>query len=159
MADGLYNDQDLTLLVNAGVSPNVANDQDLVVIVQQRLVPALINLDCVQDLLLLIVQNHYKVSVTGTWQDGGGNPIANGLLTVQLNFPAVSVDNKQIDTRLSSVTLDGSGSIPAGALFLYPNALLSNDMMGKPTIYFCNVYTAEGLLVWAEERTVTTGGL
>lgn len=152
MANGLYNDQDLLVLVDSG-TPNLAVDQDLAVLVTQRLVPALIHLDVNQDLMILVQRLSYSVNVNGHWEDAGGNPIANGTLYIRLNTDALIPNtNSQLDTRWRGTTLDANGNIPAG-LRLFPNSLLVADYT---TFYEGRVDTAQGLNCWSGQFIVTT---
>jgi hypothetical protein len=145
----VYNDQDLLVLIDANVTPNLCVDQDLTVLVTQRLVPALINLDCDQDLVILIVKRSGRVSVTGHWEDPAGNPIAGGTLSIRLNTDvSSSTDLAQVSAQAVSIILDANGSVSTS---LYPNSLLS---AGETTYYEMRVSTAAGQPVWSAEITV-----
>jgi hypothetical protein len=147
-------DQELALVVAPG-SPKVAVDQNLALIVEQRLVPKII-FNRADQLLALIVEIRSSPIVEivgGAFQDIQGNPIAFGVLEIQLSASEAWVGNKQIDLEKTLVTLDASGNIPPGRLFVY-----SNDpgvLQPAGSYYSVGVFTATGVRGWKKPHKMT----
>ena len=90
-------------------------------------------------------------SVTLTFVDPAGNPLASGRVTLQLSVDISTAlsDGPQIDaSRIVESTLDDTGSC---TLSLWPNNLL----FPANSVYFVNAYTAEGQPAWSGQMTVT----
>ena len=88
-----------------------------------------------------------------TFQDPGGNPVANGLATFRL-----SVDGSlgisggpQVGTPITSATLDSAGSC---IVELWPN----DQLLPPGSIYFVNAFTSLGEPVWSGQVTITASG-
>ena len=91
-----------------------------------------------------------KQSVTLTFQDPSGQPLALGSVTfrLQVDISTFADNGPQISAgRLTTATLDSSGSC---TVLLWPNNLLA-----PASIYFLTAYTAEGQPAWRGELTVT----
>ena len=91
-----------------------------------------------------------KQSITLTFQDPSGQPIALGLATfrLQADISTSATSGPQVSAgRLVTAALDSSGSC---TVLLWPNNLLA-----PASIYFVMAYTAQGQPVWRGELTVT----
>jgi len=83
-----------------------------------------------------------KVSLPLTnFQNADGTPVANGTLQIRLNVNG-SVNDTQIQTNFSTVSLDSSGNILGSPTF-WPNV----DINPTGTYYILSVYSQLGQLV------------
>lgn len=93
-----------------------------------------------------------KQSVTFTFQDPSGSPIAGGTVTARLQFDisAATAGGPQVSAGITdSTVLDSNGS---ATLMLWPNDVT----FPANSIYFIKCFTALGLLAWSGELTVTS---
>ncbi len=91
-----------------------------------------------------------KQSVSLTFQDPSGTPLALGSVTFRLQVDISTFANSgpQVSAgRVVTAALDSSGSC---TVLLWPNNLLA-----PASIYFVTAYTAQGQPVWRGELTVT----
>lgn len=89
-------------------------------------------------------------SVTLTFQDPAGNPLAGGRVELMLNsdISTVASGGVQVAARRKVVaTLDNSGS---ATVFLWPNSLMSP----ADTVYFIAAFTAQGQPAWSGELSL-----
>ena len=88
-------------------------------------------------------------SVTFTFQDAGGNPLAGGEVQIHLNQDAsLGISGgPSVSTRTIHVTLDGSGS---ATVLLWPNDLL----LPAGSVYFVNAFSALGEPAWDGQISV-----
>ena len=64
-------------------------------------------------------------TITGTWLHADGTPAAGGLLTLLLSQDAnLSAGGGQVEKAAIAITLDSTGSIPAGTQILANDELL-----------------------------------
>jgi hypothetical protein len=88
-----------------------------------------------------------QVSVTYTFQDPAGEPLALGTATFRLSTDA-AIDSVQIAAnKVVSVALNSSGSLTAD---FWPN----DDMTPEGTVYIVKSYAATGQLAWEGELTI-----
>ncbi len=90
-----------------------------------------------------------KQSVTLTFQDPSGAPIANGSVTFRLqqDISTATSGGPQITAgKLVMATLNSSGS---ATVLLWPTS-----MMQPSAVYFVTAYTASGLSVWQSTLSV-----
>jgi hypothetical protein len=85
-------------------------------------------------------------SVTYTFQDPSGKPLADGTVTFRLNTDAVAGTDQISAGRLIKAALDSSGSC---TIELWGN----NTMLPAGTVYIVKAYTAEGQLAWEGQLT------
>lgn len=90
--------------------------------------------------------------ITGTFQDAAGNPIAGGKLYLKISNDAVAPNAAQVSRVLTAITLDGTGSIPAGTQIWFNDEVLPNG-----TTYTVAVVQAGGGLVWGAENISIAG--
>jgi hypothetical protein len=89
-------------------------------------------------------------SVTLTFQDPSGQPLANGRVDIrlQVDISAATSGGPQVCAgRLVSVTLNGSGS---ATVLLWPNS----STFPAHSVYFVTAFTALGQPAWKGELTV-----
>jgi hypothetical protein len=79
-------------------------------------------------------------TITGTFQDPQGNPLANGYLVLRLSHDGQSGTPNQVVSGLTQrVTLNSSGQIsPAVAIYSNTGLLPAN------TFYYVRVFSADG---------------
>ncbi len=90
-------------------------------------------------------------SVTLTFQDPGGNPIAGGKVTFRLSYDIsnATAGGVQVSAGIvTSATLDNSGSC---TVTLYR----TDTLFPSGAIYFVEAYTAAGQSVYSHQMTVT----
>jgi hypothetical protein len=90
-------------------------------------------------------------SVTLTFQDPSGTPIAGGKVTFDLSYDISNATSGGIQVSsgiTTSATLDSNGRC---TVTLYRTDIL----VPSGSVYFVRVYTAEGQLVYSEQMTVT----
>lgn len=91
-------------------------------------------------------------TITGTWVDPAGNPVANGRLFLRLSQDAVAIGTNQIAPSLVSVTLNASGQIPAST-----QVWANDELTPAGTVYIASVLAAGGGLVWGSESLFISG--
>jgi len=90
-------------------------------------------------------------SVTITFQDPGGNPLAGGNVTFRLSYDIsnATAGGVQVSAGIvTSATLDNSGSC---TVTLYR----TDTLIPLGAIYFVEAYTVEGQPVYSSQMTVT----
>jgi len=91
-------------------------------------------------------------SVTLSFFDPAGNPLAGGSvrLTLNIDISTAVVNGPQIAAqRTTETTLDDEGS---GTVDLWPNDVL----FPAGSVYFVEAYSAEGQPAWSGQMTVTS---
>lgn len=73
-------------------------------------------------------------TITGTWQDPEGNPVAFGTLNLKLTQDAVVSATSMIAPSIISITLDASGSIPAGTVIYGSDELTPSNLAYVVTV-------------------------
>lgn len=89
----------------------------------------------------------------GSFQDAGGNVLANGSITFQLSSPAmVSGTGQIVQAVVQTFTLNTSGSVPAST------PLWGNDQLTPSgTYYIVRIFNTAGALVRGPENWIITG--
>lgn len=134
MANGVYNDQDLALLINSGVSPNLRDDQELAIIVQQRLVPALISLDVDQELVIVVAGRNSEVKGyfrKDYWLFQANGPVISNAEVWVCNQPLIPSGGYTVTTQRGVTTTTGSVPSPLATLFADPNGL---SLLAQPLV-------------------------
>ena len=142
----VQNDQELMLVVNAGVSPPIHDDQELMLVVEQRLSPP-INFVCVdQELMLVVERRNPRTALTGGhFQGADGRPLAGGYLVIKLSTDAMSPEGQVVAGVGVTVPLGSDGNV-SGAFALWATNLL--DAGGDSVFYVVTVYSSGGQRVW-----------
>lgn len=95
-----------------------------------------------------------QVSITVTFQDASGAPLANGSVTFDLNvdISTVSSGGTQVcGSKTVKVDLDVNGSV---TLSLWPN----DTLFPSGSVYFVRAFTSSGLQVFSAQATVSHTG-
>lgn len=95
-----------------------------------------------------------QVSITLTFQDPAGNPLALGQVQVRLTQDAslgVSSGPSVVCRRTILLALDGSGSV---TFLIWPNDIL----LPTGSAYFVNAFSALGQPSWSGQMTVDSSG-
>ena len=77
-------------------------------------------------------------TITGTWQDPAGNPIAFGILSLKLSQDAVVVATSQIAPRIIQFTLTSNGAIPANT------QIWANDEINPTNTFYALTIMEQG---------------
>jgi hypothetical protein len=92
-------------------------------------------------------------TITGKWQDGAGQNVSFGILSLKLNQDAVVLATSQIAPRNIAFTLDTTGSIPAAT------QIWANDELNPAgTFYSLTVMDSGGGVVYGPENFTISGG-
>lgn len=92
-----------------------------------------------------------RQSVSLTFQDPSGSPLAGGSVHIELSVDistALALGPQITAQRVVDATLDNTGSCTVS---LWPNNLL----LPAKSVYFVTAYTAEGQPAWSGQMAVT----
>jgi len=135
------------VLLAGGSQARVSQDFQLLVIQNASLAQV------AQELLLVAMTNScVAVTVTGHFTDAANNPIAGGMIEVQLNVDARTCNSLNVAAKPAVLAiLDANGNIPPNT-YMWSNSNLTSDGANNPTIYHIRLYNAQGLLVWSNDN-------
>lgn len=92
--------------------------------------------------------------INGSFQDGLGNALASGYITLRLSTDALVATNTQLyASNIINISLDSNGNV-SGTVDVWPN----DQMTPSTAVYVAKVFNSKGQLCWGPHGVTVPSG-